>query len=481
MSFVLKAMAGVHPQALGPQDRNGLLRVFRVVLALAKERDMRHVLGVLGVLAAGVLLAVSAAMNWRFGISLGRTELDGQIYGAASAAADCLKALIPFFFFAAVKNKSWSQAAASALVWVVVTAYSMTSALGHAALNRFDMSGQRAQEAQVYQDLRADLKRAEEQLGWIPQHRPYETVQSAIDGLKTQRAWKWSDGCQNASSASLRRFCQEYHGLNAELASAGEARNAEARITGIKSKLASKEGGTVMSEADPQAKVLADLAGAFFPDIKVENVQMALTIFIALLLEIGSGFGMYVAFSQWRLYDRQTPAAPRMVLADDDTAAAAVAAPVLTSIAVQTTKPRSGANDNRTFEVPLEVAVEERRAIEAPVVEVRQVEAKVAERVVPLARHLVPESDTERYYRECVITQEGETVTHNDMYEDYCAWCESKKKEPMAQPNFVREFGELGVKKERSRGRTRWVGIALRSQVALEEATKPPLYRADAA
>ena len=123
---------------------------------------MRHVLGVLGVLAAGVLLAVSAAMNWRFGFSLGRTEFDGQIYGAASAAADCLKALVPFFFFAAIRNKIWSQAAASALVWVVVTAYAMTSALGHAALNRFDSTGHRAQEAQTYKDLRTDLKRAEE-------------------------------------------------------------------------------------------------------------------------------------------------------------------------------------------------------------------------------------------------------------------------------------------------------------------------------
>ena len=96
---------------------------------------MRHALGVLGILAAGVLLVVSAAMNYRFGLSLGKTEFDGQIYGVASAAADCMKALVPFFLFAAIKNRAWSQAAASMLVWTVVMAYSLTSAFGHAALN----------------------------------------------------------------------------------------------------------------------------------------------------------------------------------------------------------------------------------------------------------------------------------------------------------------------------------------------------------
>ena len=94
----------------------------------------RHFLGVLGVVAAGILLAVSAAMNYRFGFSLGKTAMDGQIYGLASAAADCFKALVPFFLFAAIRNRMWSQAAAAALVWTVVTGYSMTSALGHAAL-----------------------------------------------------------------------------------------------------------------------------------------------------------------------------------------------------------------------------------------------------------------------------------------------------------------------------------------------------------
>ena len=88
---------------------------------------MRHVLGIMGVIAAGILLAVSAAMNYRFGFSLGKSAIDGQIYGLASAAADCFKALVPFFFFAAVRNKMWSQALAAALVWTVVTGYSMTS------------------------------------------------------------------------------------------------------------------------------------------------------------------------------------------------------------------------------------------------------------------------------------------------------------------------------------------------------------------
>ena len=47
---------------------------------------MRHVLGIAGVLAASVLLVVSAMMNYQFGYSLGKTPTDSHIYGMASAA-----------------------------------------------------------------------------------------------------------------------------------------------------------------------------------------------------------------------------------------------------------------------------------------------------------------------------------------------------------------------------------------------------------
>lgn len=409
---------------------------------------MRHALGVLGVLAAGVLLAVSAAMNWRFGFSLGRTEFDGQIYGAASAAADCMKALVPFFFFAALRTKMWSQAAASALVWVVVMAYSMTSALGHAALNRLDTAGQRAATVQTYKDHRADLKRAQEQLSWIPQHRPAQAVQSQIDSVKADRAWRWTKGCTKVTGPKGRSYCQKYHGFTAELASAEQANVLEARIADTQAKLAQSSGATVMSEADPQAAVLAKLAGVFMPSIKVEDVQTALTVFIALLLEVGSAFGMYVAFSQWRLYDSYAPAAPNMA----PVSAAVAAEPPPKAVAI--TKPRSGANDNKT--------------------------ANDTERV-PAARTLAPETDVERFYKERIETQDGSSLTATSLYEDYCGWCEEQRKEPLALPTFGREFGELGVQKARIAGRVRYIGIALKSAAELVEDKKLPALRKKAA
>src|SRR5262245_13888756 len=221
----------------------------------------RHALGVLGVVAAGILLAVSAAMNYRFGFSLGKTAFDGQIYGAASAAADCFKALVPFFFFAAIRNKMWSQALAAAMVWSVVTAYSMTSALGHAALNRLDTTGQRAVQAASYKDLRADSKRAQDQLTWIPAHRPPETVSAELNGHKAQRHWAVTRECTAVTGKAARDYCQQFHKLNAELASGLEAQKLESRLAEIGTRLAKATGGTVMAEADPQATVLAKISG----------------------------------------------------------------------------------------------------------------------------------------------------------------------------------------------------------------------------
>jgi hypothetical protein len=290
-----------------------------------------------------------------------------------------------------------------------------------------DTTGQRAIEAQSYKDHRADLKRAQEQLSWIPQHRPAAAVQGELDGLKNRREWNWTNGCTDVKGKTNRDFCQRFHGLTAEQASAQQAAALEARIAVIQAKLDKSGGGTVMAEADPQAAVLTKLAGIFLPGMNVEDMQTGLAIFIALLLEVGSAFGMYIAFSQWRLYDSEVAAAPAM-------ATTAQASTAVTPSAHAVAEPRSGANDNRS--VPKLVA---------------------------------PETDVERFYKERIERQDGSSMTATTLYQDYSAWCEEQEKEPLTLSTFGREFGELGVRKAKIGGSVRYSGIALKSGMELGE------------
>jgi hypothetical protein len=390
-------------------------------------------------------------MNWRFGFSLGKTELDGQIYGAASAAADCFKALVPFFFFAAIRNKMWSQATASAVLWVVVTAYSLTSALGHAALNRLDTTGQRAVDAASYKDLRADLKRAQDQLGWIPQHRPAQTVQAEIDGLKNQKAWGWTKGCTEVASKSNRDYCQKFHALGSELASAEQAGKFEARIADINAKLASVKGTSASAEADPQAAVLTKLAGLIVPGIKVEDMQTALTFFVAVLLEVGSGFGMYVAFATWRLYDEAAPSVRRVNMRQEP----------------------ETIEDKEEPEVLVPVS---KPALAETVVERARVEANDngSRWQIPVG---VPDNDVQRFVKERIVYDKDSDIVSLEVYEDYCRWSEEQGKSALALPSFGREFGKL-CDKRKIGGRVRYFGVALKSEMTDTEDKKVPAFRA---
>ena len=412
----------------------------------------RHFLGVFGVIAAGVLLAVSAAMNYRFGFSLGKTPADGQIYGAASVAADCFKALVPFFLFAAWRNRVWSQALAAALLWVVVTGYSMTSSLGHAALNRLDMSSKRAVVTANYQDLRADSKRAKDQLTWIPAHRPPATVSAELDVLKAQRLWLLTRECTNVRGRYGREFCQKFHKLSAELASGQEAQKLETRIAAIGSKLAKVAGsssGTVLAEADPQASVLARMSG-----VEIETVQMALTAFVALLIEIGSGFGMYVAFAYWRMH------APVPATAVETRPQAA--APVARTAPAEALE----AADTLGLPAPAEADGELEEAELAAQQPAAQPPAAARlgandNRLVAKPQ-LMPESDVELFYREAVVrAADDDSISSQELYDGYRMWSKAREKRPLNMPRFSEEFENLGYATVEMGGRKRYFGIAL--------------------
>lgn len=398
---------------------------------------MRHALGVFGVIAASVLLFVSAAMNWRFGYSLGSSELDSTLLGFASAAADGLKALIPFFLFAALRNKQWSQALAAAVLWTVCLTYSFTSAIGFSAINRADSAGTKTVQAVAFADLRTELEKTRERLDWVPRHRPAETVKSEMDGQRQAKRWRTTNGCAEATASASIAFCQQYHQLGAELAAAVEGAKLQTRVDEIRSQLATATTAAAVVSADPQAKALSTLSGQ-----TMELVSTALTLMVAILVELGSSLGFYVVFSMWRLHE----AAPRR---RQDEPAVEVTAVVHAAAEV----PRI-ANTPRMEDADSNAATANDNGRQTP-------------------KLVAPETDVERFATHRIAHAEGATLKFEEIYRQYTDWCRVNRKEPLGVSSFGRQFSELGIHKVKIAGKMRFNGIKLRALHDEEVMTLP--------
>ncbi len=370
---------------------------------------MRHVLGIAGVIAAAVLLLVSAAMNWRFGYTLGKSDFESQLYGAASAAADCFKALLPFFIFAALRNRSYSQALGGALLFTVCFSYSLTSSLGFAALNRADSTGSRVLKAETHQDLRAELDRSRDALKALPAHRPIGTVTGEIEAFKQNSRWSLSGECGNATSSKSMAYCEGYYKLKAELAISDQADKLDSKITQIRKTLGDLDPEAVGKASDPQSAVLSRLTGR-----STEEIQTSLTVLIALLVELGASLGFYTAFSYWRIFDVKGLPVP--------------------------------VQSRAMVPVPAYVPSIRLTAVPDPDPELQPAE---------------PKTDVELYFDERVGKEAGSSVTALALYDDYCQWCEAREKQPLGLPIFTRRFSDLGVQKAKVAGRIRYMDVKL--------------------
>lgn len=253
-----------------------------------------YAIGGLGLVCVGVVMFVSASLNWSFGSSLGRTPFDSTIYGLASVAADGVKCLAPFFFFAAVKNKLYSNALAAAAVWAIATAYALLGAFGHAALNRTDSGAKREVSSGIYAALQTDRKRIEGELASIPHFRPAGTVAAEIEAKKTERQFRFTNGCSPASivNASGRAYCSDLHKLEAEHASALTGASLRQQLADNTAKLGAYSQTGASTQADPQVAELSRLTG-----IDAGSVKTVLILAVVALLEIISGLGPYAVMS----------------------------------------------------------------------------------------------------------------------------------------------------------------------------------------
>jgi len=261
--------------------------------AVIEEKGFSHSLPrLIGALAALVLLGVSAAMNYLFLSALGKTPVEAHVLGAASAAADLLKAVLPFLIFWAWRAGRLSVAGPGLLVWMVFTVFSLLSAIGFAAGNRETIRDVRSATSQQYDTVRSALKATQQERKRLPKHRALKIIAAAIEAHKQHRRWASTKGCGNATVPDSRAYCRAYFALRAEQAAAEHNAVLAEKIENSRAgaQVLREAGGT--REPEPQVGLLARLFG-----LERDPVRLALILLIAGLVELGSGLGLYLSMS----------------------------------------------------------------------------------------------------------------------------------------------------------------------------------------
>lgn len=265
---------------------------------------MRTLVTVVTVCATLALIGASCAMNWNFMVSLGKSDFEQQIFGAVSVAVSVFIALLPTLILWAIREKRFGQAVVGLPVFLAFVAFSLSSAVGFAAKNRGAQAEDRTAATAHLEEVRRDLADAEGKRKALGNPRAAGVIEAALRGQELDPKWKWSRECQNAINEAERAFCKAYLDLKAESARRTELSTLDARIATLKQEARTYEAQGAGRQADSQAAVLASLLGV--PPLKVER---GMTLFIALLVETGAAFGLYLATGHMR-HEPKRPSGP---------------------------------------------------------------------------------------------------------------------------------------------------------------------------
>lgn len=253
----------------------------------------------LGVSGSIVLIAASVVINAEFAYSRGVTEYQAITYAGAAAAADLLKSLCAFFALWSLQARAYMRAAASIGFAALVTIYSLSSAIGLIAESRDARSTDRQTRNERLADVAKQRSDAEAELKGIKSHRSVTELEAAI---RTKLAFpilagrrvrgtlgRVTDECETVDRAT-RESCVELGALREELGRAKTAERVRKAIDDLRqeqTKLGEKGAGR---EPDGQVRTLAAILRW-----AVGEMNLALAILLALVIEAGSSLGLFVA------------------------------------------------------------------------------------------------------------------------------------------------------------------------------------------
>ncbi len=216
---------------------------------------------------------------------------EGMLYGVLGATADAFKALLPLLITAALMARHRVRAIAGIVMFAVISLYSFASEIGLYALSRDAVSSSAGADKEAWQSLKTERERIQKRLAGLGEAiRLPDAVRADIAGQKQGTAWTSSKECTDATAATSRTFCAGLERLKGELATAEEAAQLRVQDTNLGAKLAGVNLASAMRSADAQSESLARFTG-----LAPATIRDALALIVAVLIELCSGLGLYVA------------------------------------------------------------------------------------------------------------------------------------------------------------------------------------------
>ncbi|GBF28245.1 hypothetical protein MnTg02_03309 [bacterium MnTg02] len=311
------------------------------------------------------------------------------------------------------------------MLFIIFSLYSLTSALGLYSLSRANSVGTAQSGKLTYTLAKENRDTIKSRLDKLGQTRTVGEVEGDIAAGKANKRYATTKGCTPAeiTATKSRTFCDQYARLNGELATAKEADDLRNKLLAATAKIGGMDLSKVLRSADPQSEALAKLSG-FSP----ENIRSALAALVAILIELGSGLGLWVATG----------------------GAVSVKKPKETK---QSAKPQPGA----------EVLNEIRETLNQP-------KRRLKSRSTPSPSRPTDTPGLGRQLQTCPIEQFAASnmkrkrraeVTAKELYQAFRNWAEAAGIEPPKQTAFGRTMSELGYRKERRGGAVRYLGVEL--------------------
>jgi hypothetical protein len=250
---------------------------------------MPKVLTAVAVLAAIVLLAASSTMNYLFASSLGRSTLEGVVLGVVAVGVDVLKAVLAVVLAVAARDRRWGFFGIGSFAFVLFSVLSLTASFGFSASNRSAVFGERDRQTGKLAAIETRVGELRAKLKLLPAYRPLPVVEEAIAVGRSQSGWLASKQCTVLTKSS-RDFCDGLGRLRTERAVALEGNRLDDLLAAKEVEAEQLRGAGSGLASDPQAKALASSMG-----IEEGQVQRGLMALMALVIEVGSALGVYLA------------------------------------------------------------------------------------------------------------------------------------------------------------------------------------------